>query len=94
MSPFWDATGPILTATSDFWLYWVVTVPLTVIVLQSWRLWKSRDEARKKQAAEDVEKNFRGTTDGTAKPRVEVRFKTLDTHEGMALRTDHFYYDT
>ncbi|KAH0547935.1 hypothetical protein GP486_008324 [Trichoglossum hirsutum] len=36
--------SPHLTVSSSFWIYWVVTVPLTLVVLIIWRLWMKRAE--------------------------------------------------
>jgi len=29
--------------TSNFWIYWVVTIPLTIAVFAIWKLWMDRD---------------------------------------------------
>jgi hypothetical protein len=34
-----SATSSSQTVSSMFWIYWVITVPLTLVVAYSWRLW-------------------------------------------------------
>jgi hypothetical protein len=42
MSMFnWQGKNPDAVVSSKFWIYWAVTLPLTVIVALSWRLWWS-----------------------------------------------------
>jgi membrane protein implicated in regulation of membrane protease activity len=49
----WNAHPSWPGISSGFWVYWVVTIPLTVIVLYIWRYWfigadqhQRRDDAR------------------------------------------------
>jgi flagellar biosynthesis/type III secretory pathway M-ring protein FliF/YscJ len=36
----WPASTPShIATTSNFWVYWAVTVPLTILVLAIWTVW-------------------------------------------------------
>ena len=39
----WDL-APGQTVSSDFWVYWAVTLPLTFVVLAIWLLWINRTD--------------------------------------------------
>ena len=44
MSPFFTSTpDKSFVASSQFWIYWAVSIPLTIIVLASFRVWLNRD---------------------------------------------------
>lgn len=46
MGPFFTSseTSSEFTVSSQFWIYWVVVIPLTVAVLLIWRSWMRRAE--------------------------------------------------
>jgi hypothetical protein len=39
--------------SSQFWVYWAVTIPVTILVVTSWLLWLRRGELIRRQAAHD-----------------------------------------
>ncbi|KAH7325694.1 hypothetical protein B0I35DRAFT_420974 [Stachybotrys elegans] len=45
----WDGSSPRVTAS--FWVYWAVAVPLTILVLVSWRIWWSLEARRERMDA-------------------------------------------
>jgi len=34
-----DTDKKTKVVASDFWIYWAVTVPVTLVVLAGWRIW-------------------------------------------------------
>jgi len=39
-----SASGDSVVVVPDFWIYWVVSVPLTLAILAGWRLWLRREK--------------------------------------------------
>lgn len=39
-------TSNTLSISRDFWIYWAVTVPLTIITLMGWAIWWKFEEYR------------------------------------------------
>ncbi|KAL8855913.1 MAG: hypothetical protein Q9178_007479 [Gyalolechia marmorata] len=40
MGPFWsNESGSTFSVSSEFWLYWAVTLPLTAVVMVVWQTW-------------------------------------------------------
>jgi hypothetical protein len=54
----WGATDEVVS--SYFWVYWAVTIPLTILVVVGWRLWWGWEERNYQrdlgQAMDNVEK--------------------------------------
>lgn len=42
----WQAPPGMPKVSQDFWVYWVVAVPLTAIVLVGWRQWWAYEKRR------------------------------------------------
>ena len=43
--PMFDWNAPVDKTMSDrFWIYWAVTIPLTVVVVVCWIFWANRQE--------------------------------------------------
>lgn len=42
--------------SEQFWIYWAVTIPLTVIIVAIWYIWEKKREARYDREDEDLEK--------------------------------------
>ncbi|KAI4223130.1 MAG: hypothetical protein L6R40_008530 [Gallowayella cf. fulva] len=56
MGPFWsNEPGSIFSVSSDFWLYWAVTVPLTTIVMVVWQTWLWFNGKRLSRRLKDIE---------------------------------------
>lgn len=34
-----DAAAGINRASPDFWIYWAVTIPLTIVTISGWAIW-------------------------------------------------------
>ena len=47
----WDAVGDGTVVSERFWVYWAVTVPLTVVTLVVWVFWTKR-QARMHRVSE------------------------------------------
>jgi hypothetical protein len=60
MSPFFFTTPESeFNTSSHFWIYWAITIPLTITVLTVWLLWLNRSvlfEGWRKRRKNDVEK--------------------------------------
>ncbi len=44
------------TVSSQFWIYWVVTVPITAFIVGFWYVWEKKREARYDREDMDLEK--------------------------------------
>lgn len=68
------STGPASSSRSTifvssyFWVYWVISIPLTVIVIWIWRKWWLHEVGNLKEELDEVEKSKdrlqMGTNDG------------------------------
>jgi hypothetical protein len=58
MSPFFSETVDLsLVVSSHFWIYWAVTVPLTIIVVLIWRVWLKWERLKELKREDDLEKD-------------------------------------
>lgn len=63
-SPGTDGQAPLWTVSKEFWIYWVIAVPLTVLTIVSWNHWQNslptqattRGQMRSKVSKKDVNK--------------------------------------
>lgn len=46
-----------LSVSSYIWVYWVVTVPLTLLIMAVWRKWWQREDRGYKRELDGEEKN-------------------------------------
>ena len=53
MGPFFNNGS--LSVSSDFWIYWVVSIATTVVVLFIWQVWLRRERQRRVQREDDIE---------------------------------------
>jgi hypothetical protein len=68
-------THPAGTISLAFWIYWAVSIPLTLVVLTTWAIWlQYRDRVRRRQIREMTAGLEKATS--RAGPRDEAR-KTL-----------------
>lgn len=47
----WDATKGSEVVNRRFWVYWAITIPLTIVTFMAWMLWlryQREDAARKR----------------------------------------------
>lgn len=51
---FQESSGHYVS--SQFWIYWAVTIPITVIITGIWYIWEKRREAKYDKEDEDLEK--------------------------------------
>jgi hypothetical protein len=42
-------TGISRNSSRNFWIYWVISVPLTIVVLLTWRIWWHREKNHYRQ---------------------------------------------
>lgn len=54
--------GSSTSVSPDFWIYWAVTVPMTIITLAGWAIWWKFEEYR-------FDRDLRLGTQGALKPR-------------------------
>ena len=64
----WNAAGGDIIVSTRFWVYWAVTIPLTVLTLLVWALW-TRRQARthrisEEKAREELWIDMEGETSG------------------------------
>ena len=71
-----------LAISNWFWIYWVVTLPTTAIIVALWYVWERRREARYdredtdlEKGSEDMEKNIMATM----RKRTMSKASTWDT---------------
>ncbi|KAL8997589.1 MAG: hypothetical protein Q9188_006289 [Gyalolechia gomerana] len=56
MGPFWtNEPGSVLSVSSEFWLYWAVTLPLTTVVMVIWQIWLWVYQKRQMRRLKDIE---------------------------------------
>jgi hypothetical protein len=48
------------TLSDQFWIYWIVTVPITVIVVAGWWIWERRRERMYEEEDRDLERGSEG----------------------------------
>jgi uncharacterized membrane protein len=53
----WDTNVSKSIVTTRFWIYWVITIPATFLVLGTWRMWYKFQEWRESNGEG---KNFTG----------------------------------
>lgn len=58
MSLFFSETvDSSLVVSSHFWIYWAVTVPLTIIVVLIWLVWLKWERLKELNLEDDLEKD-------------------------------------
>ena len=68
--------------SESFWIYWAVTIPVTVIIVGIWHVWEKKREARYNKEDLDLEK---GSEDmekiimATMRKRTMSKVSTWDT---------------
>ena len=73
-------SGPIVSG--QFWIYWAVTIPVTVVIVAIWHVWEKRREAKYNKEDTDLEK---GSEDmervimATMRKRTMSKVSTWDT---------------
>jgi hypothetical protein len=48
------------TVSAQFWIYWVVTVPITAVVVGGWWVWERRRERMYEEEDRDLERGSEG----------------------------------
>jgi hypothetical protein len=77
---FQNSEGP--SVSEQFWIYWAVTIPVTVIIVAIWYVWEKKREARYNKEDTDLE---RGSEDmekvimATMRKRTLSKVSTWDT---------------
>jgi hypothetical protein len=82
--PFFDfsSTGGNNAVSPQFWIYWVVSIPLTIIVILSWTIWYrwSIHQHRLEDEQQTVDDAIFGALDGTS-DRMEMDFEFVRRHQ-------------
>lgn len=60
--------------SSQFWIYWAVTVPVTIVIVGIWYVWEKRRDARYDKEDEDLE---RGSEDMEKNIMAMMRKRTM-----------------
>lgn len=60
--------------SSRFWIYWAVTVPVTIVIVGIWYVWEKRRDARYDKEDEDLE---RGSEDMEKNIMATMRKRTM-----------------
>jgi hypothetical protein len=60
--------------SSRFWMYWAVTVPVTIVIVGIWYVWEKRRDARYDKEDEDLE---RGSEDMEKNIMATMRKRTM-----------------
>jgi hypothetical protein len=47
--PSSESTGGTEVVSRRFWIYWLISLPLTIVVLLTWRTWWHREKTRYRQ---------------------------------------------
>ena len=55
MTPFWMIQGETVVATPNFWVYWAITAPVTMVVMLCWRVWLKKDQRLRQTENGDIE---------------------------------------
>ncbi|CAL8582361.1 hypothetical protein XPA_008028 [Xanthoria parietina] len=56
MGPFWSSEpGSIFSVSTEFWLYWAITLPLTTVVIVVWQAWLWLYRRRQSRKLKDIE---------------------------------------
>ena len=42
--------------SNQFWIYWAVDIPITILIVAFWYVWEKKREARYNREDEDLEK--------------------------------------
>lgn len=77
---FQNGEGP--SVSEQFWIYWAVTIPVTVIIVGVWYVWEKRTEARYNKEDADLEKGSEGMEKvimATMRKRTMSKVSTWDT---------------
>jgi hypothetical protein len=60
--------------SSGFWIYWAVTIPITMLIVGIWYVWEKKREARYDQEDRDLEK---GSEDMEKSIMATMRARTM-----------------
>ena len=60
--------------SGQFWIYWAVTVPVTIVIVGIWYVWEKRRDAKYDKEDEDLE---RGSEDMEKNIMAMMRKRTM-----------------
>jgi hypothetical protein len=69
-----DSSSQPSVVSNQFWIYWVVTVPLTIVIVLSWYIWERR---REKRYAEEDSALEKGVESMEIQIQSEMRKRTM-----------------
>ena len=79
---FFNFQNPGPSVSDQFWIYWAVTIPVTILIVAIWYVWEKRREKRYDKEDTDLEK---GSEDmekvimATMRKRTMSKVSTWDT---------------
>lgn len=68
----WQSEGAVLS--SQFWIYWAITIPLTAVIVAAWHVWERKRESRYEREDTDLE---RGSERMEAEIMATMRKRTM-----------------
>jgi hypothetical protein len=77
---FQNSSGP--SVSESFWIYWAVTIPITMIIVGVWYVWEKKREARYNKEDMDLERgseNMEKVIMATMRKRTMSKVSTWDT---------------
>jgi hypothetical protein len=69
--------GPQPAVSGKFWIYWVITIPVTMVIVGIWYVWEKKRDARYDKEDRDLEK---GSEDMEKEIMAMMRKRTMSKH--------------
>lgn len=86
---FFNFQGEASSVSSSFWIYWAVTIPLTVLCVFMWYMWERNTEKKYTREDEDLEKGSdnmeREIMAQIQRRRTMGKIRTWDTNRAMKI---------
>lgn len=71
---FFNFQDGAATVSNQFWIYWVITIPLTIMIVAAWYVYEKKRERKYDKEDEDLEK---GSEDMEREIMVMMRKRTM-----------------
>ena len=79
----WNASSWSTIVTSRFWVYWAITIPLTLVTLIAWYSWRRWRDARSEEEDRAVRKSVGAETFGVGATEEGMRERKLSARAAM-----------